>query len=127
MCVPPVIHATIAPSPRCVHARRRTGRQPMKDEQGHTLTGATAEAAALFDRALRAFNLSCGDPVALLDAACEAAPDFTMAHIAKAWLFILARDPVLAERIDALIATAAALPMNEREGSHFAARRQAGN
>lgn len=99
----------------------------MKDAQGHTLTGATAESAELFDRALRAFNLSCGDPVALLDAACEAAPDFTMAHIAKAWLFILARDPVLAGRIDALVETAAALPMNERERTHLAALQQAAN
>src|ERR1700754_4226214 len=56
------------------------GGKPMKDAQGHTLTGATAEAAELFDRALRAFNLSCGDAVALLDTAREAAPDFTMAH-----------------------------------------------
>src|SRR5689334_551168 len=121
MGAPPAIHATIAPSAQCVHAHRQRGRGAMQDAQGHTLTGATAGAAESFDRALRAFNLSCGDPVALLDAAREASPDFTMAHIAKAWLFILARDPVLARPIDALIAAAAALPMNERERAHLAA------
>lgn len=97
----------------------------IKDAQGLSVTGASAEAAALYDQALRAFNLSCGDAVALLDAAREAAPDFVMAHLAKAWLFILARDPVLARRIEALIATASALPMNDRERAHLSALQQA--
>ena len=66
----------------------------IKDAQGLSVTGASAEAAALYDQALRAFNLSCGDAVALLDAAREAAPDFVMAHLAKAWLLReLRRDP----------------------------------
>ena len=37
----------------------------IKDAQGLSVTGANAEAAALYDQALRAFNLSCGDAVAV--------------------------------------------------------------
>src|SRR5258708_39803857 len=96
----------------------------ISDGQGHAMTGATAETAALYDQAMRACNLSCGDAVALLDAAREAAPGCVMAHLAKAWMFVLARDPVLAGRIDALLATAAALPMNQRERAHLGALRQ---
>jgi len=97
----------------------------IKDAQGLRLTGATSETAAQYDRGVRAFNLACGDAVGLLDAAREAAPGFVMAHLAKAWLFLLARDPVFDGRIDALIGTASALTMNERERAHLAALEQA--
>ena len=97
----------------------------IKDAQGLPLTGATPETAALYDRAVRAFNLACGDSVALLDTAREAAPGFVMAHLAKAWMLTLARDPVLASRIAALIGTAATEAMTERERGHLAALRHA--
>jgi hypothetical protein len=65
--------------------------------------------------------------VALSDAVRAVAPDFVTAHLAQAWLFILARDPMLAERIEALITTASTLPMNQREQGHLAALQQAVN
>ena len=41
-----------------------------EDAQGHCLSGATAEAAATYDQAVRAFNLVRGDSIGLFDAAC---------------------------------------------------------
>ena len=48
----------------------------IKRTQGLSVTGASAEAASLYDQALRAFSLSCGDAVALLDAARESYAGF---------------------------------------------------
>ena len=97
----------------------------IKDAQGHAVSGATAEAMALWDQALPAFNRGYGDALALVDEAREAAPDFVMAHVLKAWLFLLAIDPKLAEDAAALVRVAAALPANERERGHLAALEQA--
>ena len=41
----------------------------IEDGHGHRLSGATAEAAAAYDEAVRAFNLVCGDAVGRFDAA----------------------------------------------------------
>jgi tetratricopeptide (TPR) repeat protein len=93
----------------------------IQDAQGHYLSGATAEAAATFDRAVRAFNLVHGDAVGLFDEAREAAPDFAMAHLGKAWVFTIANDPGLRLEAAALVETARPLPLNEREQAHLAA------
>ena len=87
----------------------------IKDAQGQILSGATAEAAALYDQAVRAFNLGYGDAPGLFDAAREASPDFAMAHLAKAWLFALANDPSMLVHARSLVQTAGGLTMNERE------------
>lgn len=92
-----------------------------EDAQGHDLSGATPQAAALFDEAVRAFNLVHGDAAGRFDAAREAAPDFAMAHLGKAWLLALANDPVLMPQAAALAETAGKLPLGEREAAHLAA------
>jgi hypothetical protein len=56
-----------------------------EDAQGHRLSGATAAAVTAYDQAVRAFNLVHGDSIGLFDAARQAAPDFAMAHLGKAW------------------------------------------
>jgi hypothetical protein len=96
----------------------------IKDAQGHVLSGATAEAAEAYNRAVRAFNLGYGDAPGLFDAAREASPDCAMAHLAKAWLFALANDPSVADHARPLIDAAASLTMNERERAHCAALEQ---
>ncbi len=96
-----------------------------KDGQGHPVTGASAEAVVVFDQGIRAFSLACGDAIGNLSAAITAAPDFAMAHLAKAWLFALSRDPGMVARAADIIETAAALQMNDRERGHLAALRQA--
>lgn len=93
----------------------------LKDAQGQAVSGATPQAVALFDEAMRAAGLAHGDVMGRLDAATAAAPDFVMPLIAKGWFFALARDPLLAGRTKALVQAAAALTTNERERSHLAA------
>ncbi len=91
------------------------------DRQGNSLSGATGDAAALFDQAVEAFNIYRGDPVALVDQAIEAAPDFAMAHIFKAHLYALATEPEAAAEAATIVNTARQLTTNEREASHIAA------
>jgi tetratricopeptide (TPR) repeat protein len=93
----------------------------IQDAQGHYLSGATAEAVATYDRAVRAFNLVHGDAIGLFDAAREAAPDCAMAHLGKAWVFTVANDPGLRTRAEGLVETTRALDLNEREQAHLAA------
>ncbi len=93
----------------------------IEDAQGHHLSGATAEAVAAYDQAVRAFNLVHGDAIGLFDRAREAAPDFAMAHLVKAWMLALANDPGLMTQAKALVETARALPLNQREHAHLAA------
>jgi tetratricopeptide (TPR) repeat protein len=93
----------------------------IEDAQGHRLSGATETAVTAYDQAVRAFNLVHGDAVGLFDAARQAAPDFAMAHLGKAWVFAVANDPVLMTQAKALVETARALTLNEREEAHLAA------
>ena len=67
----------------------------IQDAQGHYLSGATAEAVTAYDRAVRAFNLVHGDAVGLFDMAREAAPEFAMPYLGKAWVYAVANDPGL--------------------------------
>ena len=93
----------------------------IEDAQGHSLSGATTEAAAAYDRAVRAFNLVHGDAVGLFERAREAAPDCAMAYLGNAWVFTVANDPVLRPRAEALVEAARRLSLNEREEAHLAA------
>jgi hypothetical protein len=86
-----------------------------QDAQGHYLSGATAEAAAIYDQAVRAFNLVHGDAVGLFDTARAAAPGFAMAHLGKAWVLTVANDPGLRVQATALMETARPLHLNKRE------------
>src|ERR1700726_3720839 len=86
-----------------------------QDAQGHHLSGATVAAITAYDQAVRAFNLVHGDAIGFFDTARQAAPDFAMAHLGKAWLFTLANDPGLRTQAEALVEIARPLPLNERE------------
>src|SRR5690606_10656689 len=86
------------------------------DAQGQQLSGATAEAARLFDRAVHAFNIYRGDPVALLDQAIQVAPDFSMAHLMKAYLMGLATEPEATAEALRIAATVRTTPLSVREG-----------
>ena len=92
-----------------------------RDAQGQHLSGATAEAVTTYDRAVRAFNLVHGDAIGLFNEACQAAPDFAMAYLGKAWVFALGNDPSLMTQARALVETARSLVLNEREQAHLAA------
>jgi tetratricopeptide (TPR) repeat protein len=92
-----------------------------QDAQGHRLSGATAETAATYDAAVRAFNLVHGDAIGLFDEARGAAPGFAMAYLGKAWVLGLANDPGLLTQAKMLVEAARPLPINEREQAHLAA------
>jgi len=93
----------------------------IEDAQGHHLAGATAAAATDYDQAVRAFNLVHGDAPGLFDAARQAAPEFAMAYLGKAWLYAVANDPGLLTQAKALVETARPLRLDEREQAHLAA------
>ena len=93
----------------------------MTDRQGNALSGATADAVGLFDQAVEAFNIYRGDPIALLDKAIEAAPDFTMAHILKAHLYAVATEPEATTGARAIVSRTKTMAVNEREAPHIAA------
>jgi tetratricopeptide (TPR) repeat protein len=92
-----------------------------QDAQGHRLSGATEAAVTAYDQAVRAFNLVHGDAIGLFDTARQAAPDFAMAYLGKAWVFTVANDPGLRTQAAALVETARPLTLNEREQAHLAA------
>ena len=93
----------------------------IQDAQGHHLLGATEAAVTAYDQAVRAFNLVHGDAPGLFDTARQAAPDFAMAYLGKAWVFALANDPGPMTQAKALVETARPLRLNEREQAHLAA------
>jgi len=82
------------------------------------LSGATPEAARLFDAAAEAFALYRGDPVGLLDQSIAIAPGFAMARLLKGWLFALTTEPEATEAARGLLAEAVALPLGRREAGH---------
>lgn len=91
----------------------------VSDLQGNSLSGATTAALDLYEGANRAFNLYRGDPIGLIDGAIQAAPDFAMAHILKAYLYGVATEPDATLEAQAILARAKTLSLNEREMSHI--------
>jgi tetratricopeptide (TPR) repeat protein len=96
-----------------------------QDAQGHTLTGANADAARHIDNAVRAFTLNYGDVNAHLTSAQESAPDCPFADILKAWLRVLSNDPAQIAPARQMSAKMREIPLNEREGNHLEALRLA--
>ncbi|BBI59933.1 hypothetical protein HSBAA_12390 [Vreelandella sulfidaeris] len=96
----------------------------LTDRQGNTLPGATTETRELYHRAIDAFNIYRGDPVTPLNQAIEIAPDFTMARIARAYLFALAAEPAAADAAKTDLVVIKQSRLNDRETSHAVALTQ---
>ena len=93
----------------------------IRDDWGHTLTGASGESLAHYHSALDELRVYRGDPVASTDRALAVDSGFVMAHALRAWLHLLGTEPAgLAVARDALV-TARALPMTDRERGHVTA------
>lgn len=60
----------------------------LKDQHGQTVSGATPEALALYERAVAQFNCYSGNPLETAEAAIAAAPRFAMAHLLRAHLML---------------------------------------
>lgn len=91
------------------------------DDHGLACTGADADSAAHYRRALHQFRCYIEDPVASVDAALALRPDFVMAHALKAWLHLLGTEPAALPVARACLAAAARLPANARERGHLQA------
>jgi len=93
----------------------------LSDRQGNPVQGASAEALEHYEAAVRAFNIYRGDPLAAVDAAIAAAPDFHMASLFKAYLFGLATEPEATAGAAEIVEGLKSKPLDEREASHLAA------
>lgn len=91
------------------------------DIHANPLSGATAEAARLYDEAVESFTLYRGDPPGLVQRALEAAPQFTMGHVLLAWLGLLPTEPKATTAAREVIVTLRGLTRTAREDSHLAA------
>jgi len=85
------------------------------DRQDNPITGATGEALELYEQAVVAFNVYRGDPVALVDQAIAAAPDFALAYILKGYLFALATEPEATLEAKSILEKLQTLRLNDRE------------
>lgn len=93
------------------------------DKQGNVLHGASTQSAELYNQALEASTLYRNDPVALIDQAIAHSPDFTMAHVLKAYLLGLATEPQATEDAREIVSALAVRRLSEREASHLSALR----
>lgn len=93
----------------------------IRDLMGLALSGADASSLAHYESALRQFQCYVGDPVAGVDAALAARPDFVMAHVLRAYLHLLGTEPDGLAVARACHTSAAALPANAQERGHVAA------
>ncbi|MBL8515480.1 MAG: tetratricopeptide repeat protein [Betaproteobacteria bacterium] len=87
----------------------------IRDHRELPVTGATPDTLARYETALAAFNCYHGDPVARVDEALTAAPQFVMAHALKAALYLSGTEQPAAEAAADFIAHARTLPANDRE------------
>lgn len=94
---------------------------PIVDIRGCPVTGASPRALGHFERALEAFQLSCGDPLAHLRDAVVEAPGFSMARVFQAYLFLGGRDPAGDAKAVRVLGEIEPDSLNSRERGHFAA------
>ncbi|WP_146909802.1 tetratricopeptide repeat protein [Arenimonas daejeonensis] len=91
------------------------------DAHGHPLSGASAQAASLYDQALRQFQCYSGDPVATLQQAVADSPRFVMGHAMLAWLFLTASEAGPAGLAATTLKAAEGLSATPREQAHLRA------
>src|SRR5262249_54384548 len=93
----------------------------LRDSRGHVLPGAPASGRPHYEAAVRQFSLFPADPVATIDQATAASPDFVMAHALRAWLHLLGTEPAGIPVARAALAMTGGLPATAQEKGHLAA------
>lgn len=91
------------------------------DAQGNRLTGASPKAGELYDQSVAEFQCYRDDPVATIDAAIADSPDFAMAHILRAHLFLSGSEKSAVPAAKMNIAEAMRCAESSREKQHIAA------
>jgi hypothetical protein len=93
----------------------------IRDALGLTLSGAGPTSLSHYQSALHQLQCYIEDPVATVDAAIAASPDFTMAHLLKAYLHLLGTEPDAIAVARACHQAALRLPATDRERGHIEA------
>ncbi len=93
----------------------------LKDNLGLTLSGASAEAITEYETAVRLLQCYSGDPVGACDRAIAASGGFVMAHVMKAYLFLLSTEPGAIPVARDILAAVQGQSMTAREAAHLAA------
>jgi len=95
----------------------------MNDARGLSVSGASAKSLEVYERALRALNIYRGDPLAIIDEALGAQPDFAMGHILRAQVQVTMWERSVLPGIRESVARLEALhgAMNDRERRHAGA------
>lgn len=91
------------------------------DARGMAISGSDTIAASHFETALWRFQCSAGDPVAAVDLAIGERPDFTMAHVLRAYLHLCGTEKAAVDTARQSLAVAAGLDSNSREKAHIGA------
>lgn len=93
----------------------------LKDHAGQAVSGADTTALALYETALGQFHCYTGNPLETAEAAIAAAPDFAMAHLLRAHLYLSGMEaPGIAPALQSIQA-ARSLARTERETLHAVA------
>jgi tetratricopeptide (TPR) repeat protein len=95
------------------------------DRRGAPLSGGSAQALDTYERALAALNSYFGDPVAVIDEALAAEPDFVAGHVLRAGAICMATQRDFEPELEKSVAAAEALApkANARERGHIRAAR----
>src|SRR5215472_6963024 len=93
----------------------------LRDYRDHDISGATIGARDAFECALDAHLSWRIGAEEHLDRALREAPQFTMAHVLRAYLRLCSRDVARVQQARAAYAQAATLPATPRERLHIAA------
>ncbi len=93
----------------------------VRDALGLRLSGADHISLCHYETALHQLQCYIEDPVATVDAAIAASPDFTMAHVLKAYLHLLGTEPDAIAVARACHQAALRLPATDRERAHIQA------
>ena len=98
----------------------------ISDSRGEPVTATSAEALALYEKAVGEYQRYVGDPVATMDEALAIAPDFALGHELRASaLLIPSERRFVAEAARSVAALEALAPRcNERERGHAVALRR---
>jgi hypothetical protein len=93
----------------------------VKDQYGHDLSGASAAAAELYQKALDAYHCYAGEPFPLLQQAVADSPGFVMAHVLMAYMTLVGSNTETTQMGVAAFNAAKDRPANAREAGHLAA------
>ena len=92
----------------------------MKDTRGVPFSSGTAQSHAVYETALKAFNTYRGDPVAIIDGALAADPDFVMGHVLRAQVLVSMWERSVVPKVASTVARLKELDnrSNDRERRH---------